>query len=198
MADLPRPILILLVVAAVLLAAFPFVGDRFYIQLITQMMILATFAMSLDLLVGFTGLVSFGHAAFYGLGGYTLAILTRDTGLVSLWATLPITIVACGLAALAIGWLSIRTSGVYFIMVTLAFAQMIYYFFNDARGFGGSDGLYVKTKPDFAVSGVTLFTLQNRTALYYFALVAMLASAVFLWVLLRSPFGQVIAAMRSQ
>jgi branched-chain amino acid transport system permease protein len=196
MADLPRPILILLVVAAVLLAAFPFVGDRFYIQLITQMMILATFAMSLDLLVGFTGLVSFGHAAFYGLGGYTLAILTRDTGLVSLWATLPITIVACGLAALAIGWLSIRTSGVYFIMVTLAFAQMIYYFFNDARGFGGSDGLYVKTKPDLAVSGVTLFTLQNRTALYYFALVAMLASAVFLWVLLRSPFGQVIAAMR--
>jgi branched-chain amino acid transport system permease protein len=81
-------------------------------------------------------------------------------------------------------------------MVTLAFAQMIYYFFNDARGFGGSDGLYVKTKPDLAVSGVTLFTLQNRTALYYFALVAMLASAVFLWVLLRSPFGQVIAAMR--
>ena len=196
MTDLPRPILILLAVAAVSLAAFPLVGERFYIQLITQMMILATFAMSLDLLVGFTGLVSFGHAAFYGLGGYTLAILTRDAGLVSLWATLPITIVACGLAAIAIGWLSIRTSGVYFIMVTLAFAQMIYYFFNDARGFGGSDGLYIKIKPDLTVSGITLFTLQNRTALYYFALVAMFASAVFLWVLLRSPFGQVITAMR--
>jgi branched-chain amino acid transport system permease protein len=196
MADLPRPILIFLVVAAASLAAFPLVGDRFHIQLITQMMILATFAMSLDLLVGFTGLVSFGHAAFYGLGGYTLAILTRDAGLVSLWATLPIAIVACGLAALAIGWLSIRTSGVYFIMVTLAFAQMIYYFFNDARGFGGSDGFYNETKPGLAVGGITLFTLQNRTTLYYFALVAMVASAAFLWVLLRSPFGQVIAAMR--
>jgi branched-chain amino acid transport system permease protein len=196
MADLPRPILVLLAAAAVSLAAFPLVGDRFYIQLITQMMILATFAMSLDLLVGFTGLVSFGHAAFYGLGGYTLAILTRDAGLVSLWATLPITIVACGLVAMAVGWLSIRTSGIYFIMVTLAFAQMIYYFFNDARGFGGSDGLYIKIKPDLAVSGVTLFTLQNRATLYYFTLLVMLASAVFLWVLLRSPFGQVITAMR--
>jgi branched-chain amino acid transport system permease protein len=196
MANFPRPILIFLVVAAVSLATFPLVGERFHIQLVTQMMILATFAMSLDLLVGFTGLVSFGHAAFYGLGGYTLAILTRDADLISLWATLPITIVACGFVAILIGWLSIRTSGVYFIMVTLAFAQMIYYFFNDARGFGGSDGLYIKTKPDFAVNGISLFTLQNRTALYYFALAAMFASGVFLWVLLRSPFGQVITAMR--
>jgi len=196
MAKLPRSILILLIAVAITLAAFPIVGDRFHIQLITQMMVLATFAMSLDLLVGFTGLVSFGHAAFYGIGGYTLAILIRDVGLASLWTTLPITIVVCGFVAVIIGWLSIRTSGVYFIMVTLAFAQMIYYFFNDARGFGGSDGLYIKTKPDFAVNGITLFTLQNRTTLYYFTFVIMLGSGVFLWVLLRSPFGQVIKAMR--
>jgi branched-chain amino acid transport system permease protein len=196
MAELPRPILILLIAAVISLAVFPIVGDRFHIQLITQVMVLATFAMSLDLLVGFTGLISFGHAAFYGIAGYTLAILSRDAGLVSLWVTLPTAIVVCGVVAAAIGWLSIRTSGVYFIMVTLAFAQMIYYFFNDARGFGGSDGLYVKAKPDLAVNGITLFTLQNRTTLYYFAFVVMLASAGFLWVLLRSPFGQVIKAIR--
>jgi len=197
MPSLPRPILILLAVATVALAAVPFIGDRFHVQLITQIMVLATFAMSLDLLVGFTGLVSFGHAAFYGLGGYSLAILTHDAGLVSMWATLPLAIIVCGVAAAAIGWLSIRTSGVYFIMITLAFAQMAYYFFNDARGFGGSDGLYINAKPQLSVAGVTLLNLQNRTALYYAAFTVLVASAVFLWVLLRSPFGQVITAMRS-
>jgi branched-chain amino acid transport system permease protein len=196
MPALPRSILILLFLAAAGLAAVPFVGGRFHVQLITQILLLAIFAMSLDLLIGFTGLVSFGHAAFYGLGGYSLAILTRDLGLISIWTTLPMTLVVCGAAAAAIGWLSIRTSGVYFIMITLAFAQMIYYFFNDARGFGGSDGLYILTKPQFTVGDVTLFTLQNRTILYYTAFAALIATAIFLWVLLRSPFGQVIAALR--
>src|SRR5262249_28085680 len=88
-------------------------------------------------------------------------------------------------------------SGVYFIMITLAFAQMIYYFFNDARAFGGSDGLYILTKPRFTVGDVTLFTLQNRTTLYYVSLVVLVATAIFLWVLLRSPFGQVITALRA-
>ncbi|MDO8877936.1 MAG: branched-chain amino acid ABC transporter ATP-binding protein/permease [Pseudolabrys sp.] len=197
MPSLPRAILILLAVATIALAAVPFVGDRFHVQLITQIMVLATFAMSLDLLVGFTGLVSFGHAAFYGLGGYSLAILTRDASLVSMWATLPLAIIACGVAAAAIGCLSIRTSGVYFIMITLAFAQMAYYFFNDARGFGGSDGLYINAKPQLSVAGVTLLNLHNRTALYYVVFTVLVGSAVFLWVLLRSPFGQVITAMRS-
>jgi branched-chain amino acid transport system permease protein len=196
MPSLSRPILISLVIATIALAAVPFVSDRFHVQLITQILVLATFAMSLDLLVGFTGLVSFGHAAFYGLGGYSLAILTRDAGFISIWQTLSITLIVCGLAAAAVGWLSIRTSGVYFIMITLAFAQMIYYFFNDARSFGGSDGLYINTKPQFAVGGVMLFNLQNRTTLYYVVFTVLVATAVFLWVLLRSPFGQVITAMR--
>jgi branched-chain amino acid transport system permease protein len=196
MPRLPRSILILLSIATIALAAVPFVSDRFHVQLITQILVLATFAMSLDLLVGFTGLVSFGHAAFYGLGGYGLAILTRDAGLISMWATLPMTLALCGLAAAVIGWLSIRTSGVYFIMITLAFAQMAYYFFNDARGFGGSDGLYINTRPEFTVAGITLFSLQNRTTLYYVVLTVLVATAALLWVLLRSPFGQVITAMR--
>ena len=186
----------MLFIATIALAAVPFVSDRFHVQLITQILVLATFAMSLDLLVGFTGLVSFGHAAFYGLGGYSLAILTRDAGLISMWATLPATLVVCGVAAAAIGWLSVRTSGVYFIMITLAFAQMIYYFFNDARGFGGSDGLYINTRPRLGLGEVTLLDLQNRTTLYYVVFAALLATATLLWMLLRSPFGQVITAMR--
>lgn len=191
MPALPRSIVILLLIAVAGLAIVPLVGERFHVQLVTQILLLAIFAMSLDLLVGFTGLVSLGHAAFYGIGGYGLAILTRDLGLVSLWATLPMTLVVCGLASAAIGFLSIRTSGVYFIMITLAFAQMIYYFFNDARGFGGSDGFYILTKPR-----LTVLTLQDRTTLYYTALAALLLTAAFLWTLLRSPFGQVITALR--
>lgn len=196
MARVPRSIVMLLFIATIALAVVPFVSDRFHIQLITQILVLATFAMSLDLLVGFTGLVSFGHAAFYGLGGYSLAILTRDAGLMSMWATLPATLVTCGVAAAAIGWLSVRTSGVYFIMITLAFAQMIYYFVNDARAFGGSDGLYINTRPRLGLGEVTLLDLQNRTTLYYVVFAALLATATLLWILLRSPFGQVITAMR--
>jgi len=196
MARVPRSIVMLLLIAAIALAAVPFFSDRFYVQLITQILVLATFAMSLDLLVGFTGLVSFGHAAFYGLGGYSLAILTRDAGLISMWATIPATLVACGVAAAVIGWLSVRTSGVYFIMITLAFAQMVYYFFNDARAFGGSDGLYINTRPRLGLGEITLLDLQNRTTLYYVVFSALLATATLLWMLLRSPFGQVITAMR--
>jgi branched-chain amino acid transport system permease protein len=196
MPEFSRSLVILLLIATIALAAVPFVSDRFHVQLITQILVLATFAMSLDLLVGFTGLVSFGHAAFYGLGGYSLAILTRDAGLISMWATLPVTLVVCGVAAAAIGWLSIRTSGVYFIMITLAFAQMVYYFFNDARGFGGSDGLYINTAPRLGLGGITLLDLQNRTTLYYVVFAVLLATATLLWMLLRSPFGQVITAMR--
>jgi len=196
MPPLPRPILLLLIVAAAALAVVPFVGERFHVQLVTQMMVLAVFAMSLDLLVGFTGLVSFGHAAFYGLAGYSLAIVTRDAGVTSMWVTLPVTLVVCGLAATVIGWLSIRTSGIYFIMVTLAFAQMIYYFFNDMRGYGGSDGLYINTRPQLAVGDITLLNLQSRTTFYYVAFAVLLGSILFLWALLRSPFGQVITAIR--
>jgi len=193
---LRRPVLLLLLIACAALALLPFVAERFYVQLATQMMVLAIFALSLDLLVGFTGLVSFGHAAFFGLAGYGLAILTRDAGLTSIVVTLPICLAASGLVALAIGWLSIRTSGIYFIMVTLAFSQMIYFFFNDARGFGGSDGLYVNIKPRLALGETLLVDLQNRTVLFYAAFVALVGTFALLRMLLRSPFGHVINAIR--
>ena len=196
MLHLPRPVVLVLLLAAVAIAAVPWVGERFHVQLVTQMMVLAIFAMSLDLLVGFTGLVSFGHAAFYGIAGYGLAILTRDAGLTSIAATLPLTLAACGLAALAIGALAIRTTVIYFIMVTLAFAQMIYFYFNDARDYGGSDGLAINTRPLLAVGDVTLLNLQNRTTFFYVAFAALVGTFLFLRALLRSPFGQVITAIR--
>jgi len=196
MPPLPRPVLVLLLVGAVALALVPLVGERFHVQLATQMMVLAVFAISLDLLVGVTGLVSFGHAAFYGLAGYSLAILTRDAGLTSMGATLPITLVACAVAAGLVGWLSIRTSGIYFIMVTLAFAQMIYYFFNDARAFGGSDGLYINVRPRLVLGDLTFIDLQSRTTFFYAAFATLLGTMLFLWALLRSPFGRVITAIR--
>ena len=136
------------------MAVFPQFAERFYIQLVTKIMIVAIFAMSLDLLVGYTGLVSFGHAAFFGVGGYALAIVARDLDLTSIWTTLPIAIAASGMAALVIGWLSIRTSGVYFIMITLAFAQMLFFVVHDNLALGGSDGMYLDTKPTVSVAGI--------------------------------------------
>ncbi|MGQ0662266.1 MAG: branched-chain amino acid ABC transporter permease [Pseudomonadota bacterium] len=186
----------LLLAALVLLIAFPWVGERYYLQLVTRIMVVAIFALSLDLLVGYTGLVSFGHAAFFGLAGYVLAILARDAGLGSLFLTLPACLAASALAALVIGWFSIRTAGIYFIMITLAFAQMLHFFFNDARGFGGSDGMYINDKPVVALAGIELVNLGDRTQFYYFTLFWLVAAYAFLKTILASPFGRVIAAIR--
>jgi len=192
----PRPVLLLLVAGLVALAIFPQFAERFYLQLVTKIMIVAIFAMSLDLLVGYTGLVSFGHAAFFGIGGYALAIVARDFDLTSLWTTLPVALAASGLAALVIGWLSIRTSGVYFIMITLAFAQMLFFVVHDNLALGGSDGMYLNTKPTVSVAGIDLVNLRNRTEFYYFTLFWLAAAYLFCVMILRSPFGRVIAAIR--
>ena len=110
-----RPLLIFLLMALAALAAFPLIGEEFYQGLVIRLMIMGIFAMSLDLLIGFTGLVSFGHAAFFGLSGYLLAILTPEYGPVSIWIALPFCLAGTALAALVIGWFSVRTSGIYFI-----------------------------------------------------------------------------------
>lgn len=196
MRPLSRPLLFVLLGALALLAAFPQLAERYYVQLATKMIVMGIFAMSLDLLVGYTRLVSFGHAAFFGLAGYTLALLQRDLGLVSLWTTLPLTLAFCALAALPIGALAIRTSGIYFIMVTLAMAQMLYYLANDTKAFGGSDGMFLGEKPTAELFGFALFDLKNRATFYYFALAALIASFVLARMVLRSLFGRVIDAVR--
>jgi branched-chain amino acid transport system permease protein len=188
---LPRSLQVLLAGGFVLLIAFPFIGSDFYAQTIARMMILAIFAMSLDLLQGVTGLVSLGHAAFFGLAGYALAFLTPAGEPVSLWWTLPVAVAASGLAALVIGFFVVRTHGIYFIMVTMAFAQMVFYLFFDNKVLGGSDGLYVNFKP-----AAVLFDLEDKRVFYYFTLAMMVLVYAFLRHLLWSPFGRTLAGIR--
>ena len=188
---LPRGLQVAIGVALLALAAFPFVGSDYYAQVVARMMILAIFAMSLDLLQGVTGLVSLGHAAFFGLAGYVLAFATPAGAPVSLWWTLPLAVAASGGAALLIGFFVVRTHGIYFIMVTMAFAQMVFYLFFDNKVLGGSDGLYINFKPD-----AWLFDLENKTVFYYFTLACLVAVYAFLRRLLWSPFGRALAGIR--
>ena len=188
---------ILVLVALALLALFPFAAATFYTELVTKMMILAIFALSLDLLVGYTGLVSFGHAAFYGIGAYALGLLAPKYEAASLWLTLPVAIVAAGIAALAVGIFVVRVKGIYFIMVTLAFAQMFYFVFHDTKFGRGSDGISMNFKPVATIFGVTPFDLGNATHVYYFVFAAMIVVFLFLRMLLRSPFGRALQGIRS-
>lgn len=189
--SLPRTLQAVLAAGFLVLAAFPFFGTDFYAQMVARMMILGIFAMSLDLLLGVTGLVSLGHAAFFGLAGYALAFLTPQDSAASLWWTLPAAVAASALAALVIGFFVVRTKGIYFIMVTMAFAQMVYYLFFDNKVLGGSDGIYVNFKPD-----AKLFDLENKLVFYYFTLFMLIAVYAFLRRLLFSPFGRALAGIR--
>ena len=193
---LPRGLQVALLSGAACLAAFPFAGNDFYTQMVTRMMIMGIFAMSFDLLQGVTGLVSQGHAAFFGLGGYALAFLTPPEGPISVWWTLPLVVVCTAALALVIGFLVIRTTGIYFIMVTLAISQMIFHLFFDNKPLGGSDGLYINFRPTATLFGWTPIDLENRQTFYYVVLVAMLLIFAFLRRLLWSPFGRALAGIR--
>ncbi len=188
---LPRAVQAVLMAGVLLLAAFPFIGSEFYAAMVARMMILGIFAMSLDLLLGVTGLVSLGHAAFFGLAGYALAFMTPADSAASLWWTLPACVAASAAAALVIGFFVVRTHGIYFIMVTMAFAQMVFFLFFDNKVLGGSDGLYVNFKPNAGI-----FDLDDKRIFYYFTLAMMLAVYLFLRRLLWSPFGRTLAGIR--
>jgi branched-chain amino acid transport system permease protein len=190
------PVRVFLLVAVAALAIFPHFGDEFYVELCVHLMVMGIFAMSLDLLIGYTGLVSFGHAAFFGLTGYILAVLTPDAEALSLWISLPAALAGAALAAAVIGWFSVRTSGIYFIMITLAFAQMLFYFFNENLTLGGSDGIFIFTKPTVAIGDVQLLDLSEPLAIYYLVLASLVVCYLLLATLLRAPFGQVIQAIR--
>ncbi len=192
-----RPLLAFLILAVAALAAFPLFGDEFYQELVMRLMIMGIFAMSLDMLIGFTGLVSFGHAAFFGLSGYMLAIVTPEAGPVSIWIALPFCLAVTALAALVIGWFSVRTSGIYFIMITLAFAQMFFYYFNENQDLGGSDGIFIFYKPTIMIGDFQLLDLNNHYTFYYFVLVSLVLSYLVLSIILKAPFGQVIRGIHA-
>ena len=183
-------------ISVALLVALPplvvAIGQPFYIDLVRRIMILAIAAVSLNLILGYGGLVSFGHAAYLGIGAYAVGIL-GFYGVTSGWLQWGMAIGASALVALAIGAVSIRTSGIYFIMITLAFTQMLYYLGISLDVFGGDDGMRLKAKSQF--SG--LIDLGNPIAFYYLALVLMLVSVFLVYRIVNSKFGMVLRAAKS-
>jgi len=184
------------VATLVLLAGVPFVAGEYQQDLVGKVVILAIFALSLELLVGTTGLVSLGHAAFLGIGAYAAVLAAPKAGAGSLLVLLALSMACAAAYAFFVGALSLRTRGVYFIMVTLAFAQMAYFVFHDTKVGGGSDGIFLSVKPMLRVAGTTLVDLGARLQLYYAVLAALAATYVLLAVVLRSRFGHALAGIR--
>ena len=177
-------------------ALFPMVDSTFYTQLLTKVLIMAIFAMSLDLLVGYTGLVSFGHAAYFGLAGYALALMGPKYEAASVWWTLPAAIGVCAAFALVTGFVVLRTRGIYFIMVTLAFAQMLFFVFHDTKLGGGSDGIYIYAKPTLALGDNVLVNLEKLDQFYWLVLFFTAATYFLLRRILGSTFGRALVGIK--
>ena len=209
MAPLPRKT-VFIGAGAALLLLFPLIaeiaGEPYLISLFSRILIYALAAVSLDLILGYGGMVSLGHAAFFGIGAYVTGILAfhsvegtailswpfpisgSENGLI-VW---PLAVMLSGLAAGIIGALSLRTSGMHFIMITLAFAQMLYYFFVSLEAYGGDDGLSLFSRNTF-----TGMNLGNDTHFYYLCLVLLGLFLFFSHRLVHSRFGMVIQGARS-
>lgn len=185
--------LVFVVLMFLALSLYPFVGGGDYgIDLVTKIMIFAILALSLELLVGSTGLVCFGQAAFFGIGAYAAVLLSGEEAAASIVWLLPACVGAAALYALAVGALSLRTKGVYFIMVTLAFAQMAYFVVHDTPLGGGTDGIYLYFRPTLG----EWLVLDDSLTMYLFVLFWLAAVFVFLAVLLRSRFGRALAGIK--
>jgi branched-chain amino acid transport system permease protein len=178
-----------------LLLAFPlaatFADQLFYVSFASRIMIFAIAATSLNLILGYGGMVSFGHAAYLGAGAYAVAILMH-AGIVSAWIAWPAAMLIAATCALIIGAICLRTRGVYFIMITLAFAQMMYYLFISLRSYGGEDGM---TLPARSTLGLGL-DLKNDLTFYYLVLALLLATLFGLHRLVHARFGSVLQAIR--
>jgi branched-chain amino acid transport system permease protein len=184
------PIAIFLLFAVVPLFA-TFRAEAYVLSLVTRVMIFAIAALALDLLIGYGALVSFGHAAFVGLGAYAVGILASH-GINDALIALPAALALSGLFALATGIVCLRTKGVYFIMITLAFGQMAYFTASSLAPYGGDDGLTVRMRSTFA--GLPIFA--NDRALYYICLLALLAAYLLCRTLVASRFGRVYRGAR--
>jgi branched-chain amino acid transport system permease protein len=184
-------------VACVALAcALPFVVPVYYAQFLAKAYLMGVLALALNLVVGHGGLVSLCHAAFFGLAGYVLAMASPRYDPASLWLTLPLAVLASGVAATLIGALALRARGVYFIMVTLAFGEMLFFLFHDTKIAGGSDGAFIYFKPEASVAGRLLFDLDRPVTFYFAALACLAATMALMTMLVRSPFGRALAAAR--
>jgi branched-chain amino acid transport system permease protein len=176
-----------------LLAALPFVPgvSRYHLLLAFDALLFGAIAMSLDLLIGYTGLVSFGHAAFYGLGAYATAVLL-ERGVLSVWACVAFAVVVVGLYALVVSYFATARRGIYFALLTLIFAEVVYTFFRYTQTFGGSDG--IQGLPDAAIwPGVLIDTPARK---YYLVLVYLLCAWIVCRRVVSSHFGRVLVAIR--
>jgi branched-chain amino acid transport system permease protein len=183
----------LVVAALVLLPLYSsLTGNIFVLTLFTRIVILALAAVSLNLILGYGGMPSFGHAAYLGIGGYAVGILAQE-GIGSGYAQFAVALAASATFALIIGALSLRTRGVYFIMITLAFAQMAYYIASGLARYGGDDGLTIYARSDFG----SLISLSNRVQFYYLCLACLLATVFLIWRIVNSRFGLVVQGLRS-
>ena len=181
----------------VVFAALPWFVPVYYVELGTTALIAAMLALSMQLLVGATGLVSLGHGAFYGLAAYAVYLVSPEGAAQPIWVTLPIAMLAAGIAALIVGLFSLRTAGFFFLMVTLAFGQMIFFIFHDTKLGGGTDGAYLG-KPLISAFGLTLDLprRQRPLGIYYVALIQLVVMYAGLALLLRTLFGRALEGIR--
>jgi branched-chain amino acid transport system permease protein len=184
-----KRILLVLILFLALPLVLQATGQLFYVSLVTRILIYAIAATSLNLVLGYGGMISFGHAAFIGTGAYVASILFVE-GATSAWIGWPAAVAVSALAACLIGAICLRTRGVYFIMITLAFAQMMFYLVNSMKVYGGDEGLSLSRRPDFA------FDLGNEVAFYCVVLAFLAATLYGLHRLAHSRFGRVIVAIR--
>ena len=184
----------LLLFAAMPLLA-PLLGHDFYVDVFARIMIWSIAALGLNLILGVGGMVSFGHAAYIGIGGYAIGILAYhgiDDGFIQ-W---PVALLASGLASLVFGAISLRTRGVYFIMITLAFAQMVYFLGVSADTYGSNDGMTIWNRSEFAVGDAEL-DLGNGTLFYYLVFGILVGVFALVRRLVASRFGAVVQGARS-
>jgi branched-chain amino acid transport system permease protein len=185
-------VVVLLAALALLPVYVELSGSRFLLTLFTRIIILALAAVSLNLILGYGGMMSFGHAVYLGIGGYSVGMLAHE-GIYSGFIQWPVALAASALFALVIGALSLRTRGVYFIMITLAFAQMAYYVVAGLARYGGDDGLTIYKRSQFFEP----VNLSNKLQFYYICLVLLYASIYLIWRVVNSRFGMVIQGSRS-
>ncbi len=195
---MPQRNFLLLAIAVIGIALFaivPFVSESFIVKTLTEVLIFGIFAMSLDLLIGYTGLVSFGHAAFFGIGAYAAGYFAQKIS-PNIFVSMPLALVIVVAAALVIGFFSIRVSGVYFLMLTLAFSQMVYAIadrWTDVTG--GSNGLAGIPRPRIEISSLQI-GFEDTSARYFLVLAFFLISYFALRGIVHSQFGHVLVGIR--
>ncbi|MBT7955757.1 MAG: branched-chain amino acid ABC transporter permease [Rhodospirillaceae bacterium] len=171
----------------------PVIGQEFFTDVFARIMIVTIAAISLNLIMGYGGMISFGHAVFVGLGGYAVGIFASH-GIESAYIQWPVGILVSGIFALIIGAISLRTRGVYFIMITLAFAQMVYFLSVSIEKYGSDDGLTIDARSDF---GISFFDLNDALTMYYTVFVFMVGCLYLSYRIINSRFGRVMRAAKS-